>query len=174
MSVQQFLKPEMERLYREEPDLTTAEIATRLHDYLTQTPGTQRSYADELMDMALRQLWGSYYSTVRRGTRKRAKRAVVTNSFAGGIAEFMVLEFRQSRLPLPEGVRPLEECGVLELRRSVEYMRQQQRGIGSTISQTLALAEQLEGASLRAGNPDLTVGEADNQGLLNWTAVAAA
>lgn len=174
MSVYQFLKPEMDRLYREEPDLTTAEVAERLLTYLTGTPGTSREYHDELIDLALRQLWGSHYSMIRRATRKRAKRAVVTQSFANGTAEVLVMEFRQSRLALPEGVRPVEECSVLELRRSVEFMRQQQRGVASQISQTIALAAQLEAASLRAGNPDLTVGEADNQGLLDWTEIAAA
>lgn len=174
MSVHQFLKPEMERIYRDEPELTTAEVAARLRDYLYLAPAADIAYQEELVELALKQLWGSFYSTIRRATRKRAKRAVVTQSFVNGTAEFMVVEFRQSRLPLPEGVRPLEECGVLELRRSVEYMRQQQRGMGSQISHTLALAEQLEAASLRAGNPDLTVGEADTQGLLDWTQIAAA
>lgn len=174
MSISQFLKPEMERIYREESELTTAEVAERLRDYMTQAPGADIGHRDELIDMALKQLWGSFYSTIRRATLKRAKRATVRQTFVNGVAETIVIEFRQSRLPLPEGVRPLEECTVLELRRSVEYMRQQQRGLGSQISHTLALAEQLEAASLRAGNPDLTVGEADTQGLLDWTQIAAA
>lgn len=174
MSVQQFLTPHMDRLYRENPGITTAGAAALLRDALESATGTDEAYADELIDMALKQCWGAFYGQIRRQAQKRAKRATVRQTFTNGHADVIVNELVQAMLPLPEGVRPMASCSLLELRRSVEYLRQQQRGVGTQIAHTTAIAEQLEAAIVRTGNPDLTVGEANEQGLINWEQIAAA
>lgn len=174
MSVHKFLTPHMERLYRDNPGITSAAAAALLREVLESAQGTDEAFEDELIVMALQQCWGGFYGRVRRQAQKRAKRATVRQTFTNGHADVIVNELVQAMLPLPEGVRPLAQCSLLELRRSVEYLRQQQRGVGTQIAHTTAVANQLEAAITRTGNPDLTVGEANEQGLINWEQIAAA
>lgn len=173
MNVQRFLTPHMERLYRDNDGITTAEAAAELREILHTAPGGDPAMRDELIDMALKQIWGGYYGHIRRQALRRAKRATVRQTFTNGHADLIVTELLQAMLPLPEGVKPLNHCALTELRRSIAFLRQQQRGVDTEIAKTTHLVEQMEAAIVRTGNFDLTVGEANDQGLIDWEEIAA-
>jgi len=164
----------MARLYHENDGITTADAAAELRDLLHSAPGGDPDHIEELIAMALKGIWGGYYGQIRRDALKRAKRASVRQTFTNGTADVIVTALLQAMLPLPEGVKPLHHCGLTELRRSVDFLRQQQRGVDTEIAKTDHLVEQMETAITRTENPDLTVGEANEQGLLDWTQIAAA
>lgn len=174
MSVYRFLSPHMDQLYRDNPGISTPEAAAKLRELLGTSPASDPAHEEELIMLALGQMWGGFYGRIRGAARKKAKQATVRQTFVGPTKDIIVEALTQAMLPLPEGVRPLGLCSLIELRRSVTYMRQQQQGIGATLTHTSAVADQLEAATIRTGNPDLTVDEANELGLIDWERIAAA
>ncbi len=90
----------------------------------------------------------------------------------GDTIEFML----QTKLSLPDAdlAPTLGESTVLQLQRASACLRRRQRSLGEQARRIEELSQQLGQAALLAGRPDLTIGDAQADTLLDWRQVNAA
>lgn len=165
MKIHGFLQPFMHELFQGNPDITTPEAVAEIRDFLTrQEEGDQ--HFDEAADIGFASVWGNFTGGLRRKAQEQLKSATTAVTPDG---EITVQVFENMKLPLPDAdLSPTyADSTVLMLRRSIEYMRIQVRGLGRQLALAERLANELDAVAVAANEPDITLRIAISRGLLH-------
>lgn len=174
-SVDVCLRGYLDSIYLGTPSATTREVVRQLRDLLGVQPsgldGRSRCL-DKVIDLGLACAWRDYYREERRSAVALIRTMTIRKTDEGETVEFML----QTKLPLPDvDLAPtLGEASILQLQRASAYMRRMQRSLGEQARRIEELTKQLAQAAMLTGKPDLTLGEAQTENLIDWRHVNAA
>ncbi len=171
MKLSGFLRPYLTRMYSDQPSITTPQAIEAILAVVDQHPEAER-YRQELMRRGAAVEWGGFYGLLRSRAQRQVKKAATRRTPMGDVIELAL----QSKLPLPDpDLSPtLGDCTVIMIRESIRYLRQHRQGVTSQIAFHEAVAAQLDVATIKTSNPALTVREAGDAGLIDWSQLAAA
>lgn len=174
-SVDVCLRGYLDSIYLGTPSATTREVVKQLRGMLGVQPagmdGRSRCL-DKVIDLGLACAWRDYYREERRTAVALLRTMTIRKSEAGESVEFML----QTKLPLPDvdSAPTLGEATILQLQRASAYVRRMQRSLGEQARRIEELTKQLAEAAMLTGKPDLTLGEAEAEHLINWRHIHAA
>lgn len=163
------------RLYKERPEITSPEAADAILEYLpAHYAGAELEC--ELKRIGAQQFWRGVYQQIRDKAQEQLKQEIARRRKSGpDTFKQLVMEALLTKIALPEGDQSptLAECGLLLVERSTAYLRQQLAGTANQVAFQERATAQLRLAVARSGNDDLTFGEANALGLIDWEAVVA-
>lgn len=174
-SVDVCLRDYLDSIYLGTPSATTREVVKQLRVLLGVQPvgmdGRSRCL-DKVIDLGLACAWRDYYREARREAVALVRSMTIRKTEDGETVEFML----QTKLSLPDAdlAPTLGESTVLQLQRASAYLRRMQRSLGEQARRVEELSKQLAQASMLTGKPNLTLGEAQAEHLIDWRHVHAA
>lgn len=159
-------------LYAGQPDIKPAAAAAEL---VAACPDLLDG--EEVEDVLRHEGAQRLYMAWKKPLRKAANDAVNRALVSGTVDAPVIAVWMQS--PIPGAVDPdraprIADCTLLMLGESVAQLRRQVHTLGSQVARLSRLMGQLAAAIDRAGDPDLTAGQAFARGLLDADALAAA
>lgn len=177
MSLQRIIQPYLERYYLEYGE-NEEHIADFLRACLANDGLADPALDHEAADKGYEFFYRAYYQRIRSATNRELRKAV-----RGGrakiernrqdIPHLIIERWKNTMLPLPDGIMPRRLAHEEDFRRAANFVRQQVQSMIANVAPDEAAADQLAQAKLVTGE-DLSFEEADSRGLIDWNELAAA
>ncbi len=168
MTLETFLGPFMAELFEADSSIGNNDAVAKIQAYVKRQPNA-RLCDQSASHIGYLDCWRGFVRRKNAQAREQLKRMALSGD--GGSSAF-----GQLQLPLPDGQSKVTmgKSRAEDLRRSAALMIGQARGLYATIRQTITAAELLELAGEEVGNPDLTLEEAIELGLIDINRLVAA